>query len=1341
MYTRWGGFLKDIDQFDASFFSISAREADSLDPQQRLLLEVNWDALANAGIAPSDLRQSKTAVFIGASTFDYSIAAVYSGDPATINTYSCTGNSGSTLSGRISYLLDLRGPSMTIDTACSSSLVAIHMACQSLLSGEANLALAGGVNLMVLPEVAIGFSQARMLSADGRCKTFDASADGFARGEGCGVVVLKRLRDALVDNDNILAVIRGSAINHDGRSNGLTVPNGPAQTELIKETLARAGVSAAEVDYVEAHGTGTALGDPIELRALAGVFASRPFAQPLLLGSVKTNLGHMEAAAGIASLIKVVLALSHGEIPPHLHLRELTPHVPWEEWPLQVPTSLTPWPSHASGRRLAGVSSFGISGTNAHLVLENFPAPALPVSTPSPGAHLLPLSAKTEPALRQLAARFAQHLEAHPEQSLAAICYTSAVGRSHYRHRLAVVGHSHAELSEQLRLFAAGGGNTPTLLYGSVPAQPSANPGAAAQLPALDDRDSHEWNQFLLSVAADYVNGGLPNWNQLLPSPPPRKVPLPTYPFQRQRYWVKSPNRTYKYNAPHAPHSPQHPLLGDRLRSPKINDVVYEASLGDEQTAYLSDHRVNGDAVLPAAAYLEMALTAANAIDRGPLVLENVKFKEPLILPANGSKTVQLVLTLTENDRRFEIYTLDREAKTEHWTLHASGDLGAQTAPPNSMSLDALRQRMPEQISPAACYEWFSAHGLDYGPGFRTIKEFRCNDDEALGEIVLPDSLASEAGSYNLHPALLDGCFQLVGGILLRAGKDTQSHEVYLPIGVKRLKYYANGHTRMWGYAKLRKAASQNNAASLIADVYLLDAGGEILAEANGLRLLRTKTGKQSEVLEEPASELSDTLYQVEWQLQPLPSRLPPSYLPRPALLKPQLDSLTTQLREEYSLDTGAEFLPLMDSLARDYAVQALEQLGWHWRAGERVSAPVIAGSIGVVKSQQRLLGRILEMLEEDGFLQPVTNGPESEWVITTLPTRGKPQDDWESVASKLPAIKFELTLLRECGEQLGDVLSGKLDPLHLLFPSGSTAKVTQIYETAPVARAMNQLMAQAFEMALAELPHGRTVRVLEVGAGTGGTSSHLLPTVPRDQTRYTYTDVSPRFTTAAARRFSDFDFVEYRLLDIERDPVEQGFGKEVYDIVIAANVLHATADVRQSLRNMRQLVAPGGLMFLLESTRRNRLLDLTFGLTEGWWRFADRDLRPRYPLLETSEWICLANAEGFTDTVAVPDVREEILISPETLIVSRSAASVAVNIPTPAAELLFIADQCGVGERLAQTLHDRGEACVVARPETKEDYELLLKETFAGERKTRGIVHLLNLDSTVRRNNRRTIA
>ncbi|HXA15308.1 MAG TPA: polyketide synthase, partial [Opitutaceae bacterium] len=320
MSTRWGGFLQGIDYFDTRFFGISPREAAWMDPQQRLLLEVTWEALEAAGQAPDRLAGSDTGVFVGISTNDYAMLQLKHGAIKLIDAYAGTGSSASVASGRLSYLLGLQGPCISVDTACSSSLVAVHLACQSLRTGECRLALAGGVNVILSPEVTINFSKARMMAADGRCKTFDAAADGYVRGEGCGMVVLKRYTDAVASGDDILAVIPGSAVNQDGRSGGLTVPNGPAQESVIRRALKNAGIKPDQVSYIEAHGTGTSLGDPIEIGALGAVFGSdRNGHGRLNVGSVKTNIGHLEAAAGIAGLIKVVLALRRAEIPPHLH--------------------------------------------------------------------------------------------------------------------------------------------------------------------------------------------------------------------------------------------------------------------------------------------------------------------------------------------------------------------------------------------------------------------------------------------------------------------------------------------------------------------------------------------------------------------------------------------------------------------------------------------------------------------------------------------------------------------------------------------------------------------------------------------------------------------------------------------------------------------------------------------------------------------------------------------------------------------------------------------------------------------------------------------------------------
>jgi acyl transferase domain-containing protein len=470
MSCRYGGFLQNIDSFDSTFFGITPRELVGMDPQQRLMLEVAWEALEHAGQAADALFKTQTGVFAGISSFDYAAAQLLSADVHQINAYLGTGIALSAANGRLSYMLGLTGPSMAVDTACSSSLVAVHLACQSLRSKECDMALAGGVNVILLPELSINFSKARMLAPDGRCKTFDASADGYVRGEGCGVVVLKRLSDAVADGDRILALIRGSAVNQDGPSGGLTVPSGPAQEDVIRRALSIGGVKAGDVGYIEAHGTGTSLGDPIEVGSLGKIFGGRSANDPLVIGSVKTNIGHLEAAAGIAGLIKVVLSLQHGRIPPHLHFRKPNPHIAWEKLPFEIPLELRNWPT--GKQKIAGVSSFGFTGTNAHIVLEEGPVCEKRNNENVRPFHLLALSAKGAPALKALAGRYAAHLADHPEnrrgesapcllppsfeEAISDVCYTANTGRSHFEDRLAVIGATREEIAAGCQAYHDG---------------------------------------------------------------------------------------------------------------------------------------------------------------------------------------------------------------------------------------------------------------------------------------------------------------------------------------------------------------------------------------------------------------------------------------------------------------------------------------------------------------------------------------------------------------------------------------------------------------------------------------------------------------------------------------------------------------------------------------------------------------------------------------------------------------------------------------------------------------------------------------------------------------------
>jgi acyl transferase domain-containing protein len=365
--SRAGGFLDSVRGFDAGLFGVSPREAVSVDPLQRLALEVGWEALEHAGMAPDRMRGSRTGVYVGVGASDY--GRIGGGDAGALDGYAATGVALNFVANRLSFVLGLAGPSLVVDTACSSSLVALHLAVAGLRAGECDAALAGGVNVLLAPEVSVALSQGKMLSPSGRCATFDAGADGYVRGEGCGLVVLKRLSDAVADGDEIWGVIRGTAVNSDGRSNGLTAPSGSAQADVISRALDAAGVAPAAVGYVEAHGTGTPLGDPIEVRALARALGEgREAGSPVRVGSVKTNIGHLEAAAGIAGFIKALLAVHRGQIPPHLNLTEPSPHIAWGQLPVTVPVTLTDWPDE---RRVAGVSSFGFGGTNAHVILEN----------------------------------------------------------------------------------------------------------------------------------------------------------------------------------------------------------------------------------------------------------------------------------------------------------------------------------------------------------------------------------------------------------------------------------------------------------------------------------------------------------------------------------------------------------------------------------------------------------------------------------------------------------------------------------------------------------------------------------------------------------------------------------------------------------------------------------------------------------------------------------------------------------------------------------------------------------------------------------------------------------
>ncbi|MEZ4867749.1 MAG: type I polyketide synthase [Caldilineaceae bacterium] len=1138
MYSRHGGFLSQIDGFDPYFFGLSAREASSLDPQQRLLLEVSWEALEHANLTPDTLFNSATGVFVGICAHDY-YDQIFR-EPEQIDAYFGTGNAHSVAAGRLSYILGLTGPNMAIDTACSSSLVALHLACQSLRYRESALALAGGVNLLIGPEMSINFSRARMLAPDGRCKSFDTAADGYGRGEGGGMVVLKRLADALAAGDRVYALIRGTAINQDGASGGLTVPSGPSQEAVIRQALENGGVEPEQVSYIEAHGTGTALGDPIEMGALGAVFGTGR-RQPLLVGSVKSNFGHLESAAGIAGLLKVVLSLQNQVIPPNVHFNTPNPAIPWAKLPIKVPTQPMPWPD---GRRIAGLSSFGFSGTNAHILLEEAPPPA-PLSPTQENIerplHLLTLSAKNEPALHALARRYEQHLAIH---TLADSSFTANTRRTHFHERLALVAPSAAAAREQLRdylagaaprdvwrgragkpkvallftgqgaqyvgmgrelyetqptfrqliqycdeqlhtgddftpslvslLYAAPGDSASALLDQTAYTQPAlfaleyalaklwqawgiqpavmmghsvgeyvaatlagvfsledglklirargqlmqrlpqqgemvavaaseaaclqaikpyphvalaaingpanvvlagerqavqevtrelsaqgircktltvshafhsplmrpmvadflnvardityakptlkivsnvtgaiagpeiASPdywvrhilqpvrfadgmstlhhmgidvfleigpkptllgmgrqclpdagAAGAWLPSLREGSS-DWQQMASSLAELYVRGAPVDWAGFEQdyAAARQSVVLPSYPWQRQRYWLpgtapaKQPTASTLFGV-----QVGHPLLQERLSLAGSNKIHFAAQLSAATPAYLGDHRFLGQVIVPATAYVEIALAAGTTLRQGAVAITELVIPQPLGIKEGAAQNVQCVLAPNDPDYTFEIFSL----REEHWTLHATGKLMAVDHATNSSSAgeeDELARLHAAFARPAVQvydrrqhYEKLKGEGgFDYGPSFQVLESVAYGPDEFLAEIHVAEGMAQD--HHQLHPALLDGCFQAAGPLLAEA--DSQKA---LPAGVQRLECYRQPDARLWCYGKVYTTAGKR-----LADLRLFTPDGERIAEITGLQF-------KAAPLEERAWQ--HWLYDLQWHPQP----------------------------------------------------------------------------------------------------------------------------------------------------------------------------------------------------------------------------------------------------------------------------------------------------------------------------------------------------------------------------------------------------------------------------------------------------------------------------------------
>jgi acyl transferase domain-containing protein/NADPH:quinone reductase-like Zn-dependent oxidoreductase/SAM-dependent methyltransferase/acyl carrier protein len=1609
---RRGGFLQDLEGFDARFFGITPREAALMDPQQRLLLEVTWEAIEDAGIVPVDIAGSNSSVFIGISTQDYGMLQAASVDRASIDAYTNSGVGLCIAANRISYVLDLRGPSVAIDTACSSSLVAVHLACQSIWNEGQQLAIVGGVNALIRLESTIGFHRASMLSPQAKCMSFDADADGYVRSEGCAVIILRPLSIAVAARDPIYAVIRGTAVNQSGHGPGITVPSARAQEALLREAYRRAGVRVSAVDYIEAHGTGTPVGDPIEADAIGrAVGFRRSRNRPCVIGSVKSNIGHLEAAAGIAGLIKAALCVKHAEIPASLHFHSPNSNVDFDRLRLRVPEKLEPWPDRGGRPRIAGVNSFGFGGVNAHVVLEQPPTAA---EDHAQGASqfgrelLLPISARSSSALQALAKSY---LEISLDSNLAQLCYSAARRRGHHDQRLALVIRSREDLADSVNAFlnderrtsmscgrkspghpqrvtfvfsgmgpersgmGLGLSNEPVwresmeacdqclhahvewslleelarppdssrihdariaqpaifalqvslaALWRSWGIEPSVIVGhsvgevAAAHVAgvlSLEDavgviyhrsslQHRTEGEGTLLAVGmplrdaealiASYDNGALSiaainspcsvtlsgeraPLNQIMGSltadgifcrflstdipyhscrmeplmlelsrslssiqAHPAKIPLfstvtgqvvagtelegsywaenirrtvrfsealqrvaetgsttflevsshpvlaksilecnkasdtvtvlsslrngeddsramlgslgrlytlgfpvdwgrlypdggficlPTNPWQHERFWFESEDEQQRRLQ-----SAAHPLLGERTKS-ALPIWTSEIDIRHEHH-YLGDHRIRGSVVFPGAAYVEMALGAAQAMwGDGTYILEDVEFLRLCLLPSGALK---LQLVLDSSQVNFDIFSLPDKTKT-NWTRHATGKMrriahsdGGRCIPPN-----VLGTQCTEQITKREYYDRCRAVGLEYGQAFQCIERIWRGNGEALAYLSLGEENTSE-DDFVVHPSLLDAAFQSVLGAVC---VPTQAGFGFLglPVAVNRLRFYGVPFTACWVHARVREF----NEASLKADLTILDDAGRAYLEVEGLTCQAVSEGLM-------ASAPTDShLYASEWELKP---RSPSwfgggrrDYLPSPDQILRHLQPDVQDLREDIERQRYEITLePELRRWAVTYSLRALADLGWDFHSVARFSADTLCSQLPILPQYHRLIRRTLQMLGDEGILRNV----QDEWEVVKLPDFDNIRKVEESSWFHISCYLAECILLRRCGERMADVLRGALDPLEVIFPNGSLSYAQHLYQDSPTYRQYNYLVGRAVAVALQQLPQGRFARILEVGGGTGGMTSYILPALRSKAVEYVFTDVSGIFVAQARQTYKDFSFVQYRSLDVEADPIAQGFESNSFDIVLASDVLHATRDLRQSVQHLKMLLGSNGLLILLEGTNSSFLPVMVFGLLKSWWGFNDERVAQNDPRITPEAWRDLLKSSGFASAdvvsrLATGSEAAHSVILAQVPPVTENPGAVA---PTPQygsrGRWVIAADASGIGHMIAMWLKEQGEETILVFPaeefvqhgpmefgvraNSAEDWYFAMQH---GSLPFRGVVHLWSLD------------
>ncbi|MGX5777708.1 beta-ketoacyl synthase N-terminal-like domain-containing protein, partial [Methylorubrum zatmanii] len=1199
-YVPAGGILDDIDCFDADLFGISAHEAALIDPQHRLFLECAWTALEGAGYPPGK-KPLAVGVFAGASLGSYLSASpgdLGSGRGAA-QLHSLIGNDKDYLTTRTSHRLNLTGPSIGVQTACSTSLVAVHLACQSLVSGECDMALAGGVSISIPQTAGYRYQDGLILSPDGRCRPFDAAAGGTLGGNGVGVVLLKPLAQALADGDPIRAVIRGSAVNNDGSDKvGYAAPSVAGQMRVVREALALAELSAASIGYVEAHGTGTALGDPIEVEALTRAFAVEERGV-CALGSVKSNLGHLDAAAGIASLIKTVLALEAGVVPPTLHYERPNARIDFLATPFFVAKELVPWPERG-GLRRAGVSSFGFGGTNAHLVLEQ--APTAPCVRPNGSGQpvLLVLSASSREQVEQLARRYEAALIAGPAPSDLAL--TAALHRRAFPARAAIV----AEGGDALRTGLAGlaaregdaevtsgdvaaghGGRIAFQFSGQGGLSAGAAVGLYARFPAFRAAlDAH------LADRAPGVRAFLLDARTEEAGAETLQSALLAYQLALVAVWRAfgiRPSAVLGHSIGEMAAAVVSGALSGtdvsnlvatrgRLTAELVRPGVMHAVLASEeqvraacegQSAPVAIAAVNGPSECVVAGDTAVIDRLVAGFERGGITTRRLAITHPFHAP----NVTPMLPALLEAARSLAVQTPDIPFVSSRYGR------GLQSGERLDAAYWAAHLREPVRYADALA-------ALD-PPAFDLILEIGPRSTlTKLGQRNRPDArfVASAEGGVDPVVSILRAL-----GHLFCVGADVAWGALYdgHPDHPRRISAptYPFARDRHW-----HPGAGRLNGTSV-----------------------------------QPADDTSWTDVVAAAQAQS-------------AAGSPLIEAEHHAAREA-----------AVEALSAAGAARAFAELGFHDAVRKPASADTIAEALGIASRHRQLARRLLDGLVEAGRLS-VDGDRFHDLLAPDEAEIAKLRVQAEAAWHAWPAMR-QITL--DALDRFAAALSGSVDPREILFGDGSAEAARAVYSEMPNARYFNGILREAVRAFVEAWPRDRALRVLEIGGGTAATTERLLPLLPPARARYVFTDVSPLFLRRAETRFSDFPFLTTALLDIGRPPAEQGFEPASFDLIVAANVLHVAPDLGGALEHVRWLLAEGGLALAYEIVRPTMIGEITTGLLLPEIR--DTDRRGIQPMASEAVWRRAFAEAGFDEVAVLPSAEDPSACLPERVLMARA--------------------------------------------------------------------------------------